>query len=509
MKNSLIYIGLATAISFVLLFIVSLFASPLVVELFFLFLVFWCGLFFYKNYPDEVLGKILLFGLFLRSGLALFQRFLGGLPDSAGDAASFEERGWEAALSWIEGNSIFLKGSYYYSDIIASIYYIFERTPLVVQLLNVVLGVALIFIGYRTALTLFESKKGARICAFVVALFPALNLYSALILRETIIVFFFALSFYFFSLWIKKGELKNIILSTTFIFISSIFHGAVFFIGLVYLFVFCFYNSQEKRWRIFSKQLVVGILIATIYSSLFFSFFGSKIPNIPLVVYKKIEASFVNHEIEKEITTIEEEIALKTEEAELFQGIEELSQEEKEELIEEIKQEKQDKQEKIEEKEGEKIEAPEVTEIVSRSSTKRSKGRTAYLEGVETESVFDIVWQTPVRVAYFYLTPFPWEVESWKDVGGVFDISLYILLFFFSVSTLRKLKKEDRALFIAIILIILAFSVVFAWGTSNYGTAFRHRAKIVFLLIVTASYSLSLVNWRRVIKKCQKGLLKN
>jgi hypothetical protein len=72
MKNSLIYIGLATAISFVLLFIVSLFASPLVVELFFLFLVFWCALFFYKNYPDEVLGKILLLGLFLRSGLALF-----------------------------------------------------------------------------------------------------------------------------------------------------------------------------------------------------------------------------------------------------------------------------------------------------------------------------------------------------------------------------------------------------------------------------------------------------
>jgi 4-amino-4-deoxy-L-arabinose transferase-like glycosyltransferase len=434
MKNSLIYIGLATAISFVLLFIVSLFASPLVVELFFLFLVFWCGLFFYKNYPDEVFGKILLFGLFLRSGLALFQRFVGNLPDSTADAQSFQRVASEFATAWLNGlETASYSGAYYYSKMIAGVYYFVGEAPLIAQLLNVILGTLLIFIGYKTVLVLFESKKGARICAFIIALFPVLNLYSAITMREAVIVFFLAFSFYFFSLWIKKGELKNIILSLSTIFISSIFHGGVFPIGLIYLFVFSFYFPKEKKWRFLSRSLFIGFLIALIYSFLFFAFFQSKIP--------------------------------------FFTDID-----------------------------------PERMERVAES---RSTGRTAYLEGMKTENTFDAVWQTPVRVAYFYLAPFPWEVESWKDVGGVFDISLYILLFFFSVSTLRKLKKEDRALFIAIILIILAFSVVFAWGTSNYGTAFRHRAKIVFLLIVTASYSLSLVNWRRVIKKCQKGLLKN
>jgi 4-amino-4-deoxy-L-arabinose transferase-like glycosyltransferase len=314
---------------------------------------------------------------------------------------------------------------------IAGVYYFVGEVPLIAQLLNVILGTLLIFIGYRTALTLFESKKGARICAFIIALFPVLNLYSAITMREAVIVFFLALSFYFFSLWIKKGELKNIILSVSTIFISSIFHGGIFPIGLIYLFVFSFYFPKEKKWRFLSKSLFIGFLIALIYSFLFFAFFQSKIP--------------------------------------FFVDIERMD----------------------------------------RISESRSIGRAAYLEEMETENAFDAVWQTPVRAIYFYLAPFPWDAENWKDVGGLFDISLYILFFFFSVSTLRKLKKEDRALFIAIILIIIAFSVIFAWGTSNYGTAFRHRAKIVFLLIVTASYSLSLVNWRRVIKKCQKGLLKN
>jgi 4-amino-4-deoxy-L-arabinose transferase-like glycosyltransferase len=284
------------------------------------------------------------------------------------------------------------------------------------------MGVAVIYLVYKTIIVLFNNKKAGYIGALITAIYPTLNLYSAILLRESVVIFFFALSFLFFSLWIKKGDLKNIILSVIFVFISSMFHGGLFLAGLVHLFLFCFYQPEKKRWRLFSKQLMIGVLVTIIYSTLFFGSFASKIPFFTDVTPERME---------------------------------------------------------------------EATES-------RATGRTVYLEEMETNSFFDTVWQTPVRTIYFYFTPFPWDVDSYEDVGGLINSLFYLVLFTFFIKTLFYLWREDKALFWALLLILLAFSGAFAWGTSNYGTAFRHKTKILFLIVVVASYSMSLINWKKI-----------
>ncbi len=442
---------LSIALSFSLISLMFVFSGTPFSGVSFSLLVFIWVLFFYAKYPDEILSKIVLIGFLLRSALAYFHRFVFSLPDSTSDAIGFERKAWEAASAWISGMdyTVSLTGSHYYPKIIAYIYYFLGRVPLVAQFLNVLLGTIVIYIVYKTILVLFKNIKAARIGAFITAIFPTLNLYSAILLRETFIVFFFALSFYFFSLWIKKGNIKYIILSVSAIFLSAIFHGALFLIGLAYLFFFCFYFPKEKRWRLFSKQLVVGIVITVIYSCLFFGFFGSNIPNIPRIAYTKIETGIANYKIEAEL---------------------------------------------------EKIEAPKITETLERSVFKRAVGKTSYLENVKADNFFDISWQTPIRAFYFYLAPSLKNIKSSLGLMGFIDILFYLFLFIFSIKTLKLIRKEDKALFIALILIFVVFSVVFAWGTSNYGAAVRHRQKIVFLLIVTSSYSFSLINWKRFLK---------
>lgn len=423
MSKDFLNIAVGLVLSILVLFVVDFFASSVVTELSFLIITLWWAFFFYWKFSDKILGKTIILGLFLRSGLAVFQRFFGNLPDSTSDAVSFEKTAWEFATAWIKGVEAGSHSSaYLYSKVIAVIYYFLDRTPLIAQFLNVIMGVAIIYFVYKAIIVLFNNKKAGYIGAFITAIYPTLNLYSAILLRESVIIFFFVLSFLFFSLWIKKGELKNIILSVIFIFISSMFHGGVFLAGLVYLFLPFFYQPEKKRWRLFSKQLMIGVLITIIYSTLFFAFFASKIPFFTDVTPERME---------------------------------------------------------------------ETTES-------RATGRTVYLEGMETDSFFDIVWQTPVRIVYFYFAPFPWDVENYKDVGGLINSLFYLVLFTFFIKTLFYLWREDKALFWVLVLILLVFSGAFAWGTSNYGTAFRHKTKVLFLIVVVASYSASLINWKKI-----------
>lgn len=434
----------------------------------FSFLAFLWVLFFYIKHRDKILGKIIILGFFLRAGLAYFQRFIAPLPDSTADAIGFERKAWEAAKAWTGGvESASLTGAYYYSRVIAFIYYFFERVPLAAQFLNVFLGTAVIFIVYKTALVLFENRKTAQIAGLITAIFPTFNLYSAILMRETIMVFFFSLSFLFFSFWLKKEGLRLICLSVAAIFISSIFHGAFFLIGLIYLFIFCFYYPRKNEWLLFKKQFFIGIALTIIYSFLFFNFFHSKIPHFPSIAYQKMENVIVS------ISSLE-----KLEET----GI--VPAELRESIIVPVK-------------------PVELAKVIDKAATKRARGRAAYLEDLSANNWFDILWQTPIRIVYFYCAPFIWSIKAPLDLLGLADVLLYLFLFFFFFKSLMKIRKQNKALFFALLLILIVFSVTFAWGTSNYGTSLRHRQKIVFLLILISSYSLSAINWKKFLPKFQ------
>lgn len=346
-------------------------------------------MFFLRGISDQTLSKIILIGFILRSALAYFQRFVAPLPDSTFDAISFERMAWETAEAWLYGaEAIKLTGAYYYSQIIAWFYYLFGRSPLIAQFLNVLLGTLIIFIVYKIAFVFSDKIKTARIAAGIAAVFPTLNLYSAILMREVIIVFFLALSFYFFVSWAKNGKGQAYLWSIVFIFISSVFHGAMILISLVYIFFFIFYRPKRKKWVFINRRLVTGGMLAIIIFSLFYGCFHNKIPTV----------FEFGPEILKEQTTM---VAI---------------------------------------------------------------GRAAYLKGMKVESYFDIIWQTPVRIFYFYFSPFLWQLKEWLDVVGFVDVLLFLFLFVFCFKSLNQIRKENKALFIALLLIFIVFSVTFAWG---------------------------------------------
>jgi len=111
-----------------------------------------------------------------------------------------------------------------------------------------------------------------------------------------------------------------------------------------------------------------------------------------------------------------------------------------------------------------------------------ARDRTAYLINLQINSVTDLFWQTPVRVLCFLFAPFVWNLHSILDLIGIFDAILYLILFIIIFRSFRLLFKDEmnRNLF----LFLFSGILVFALTVSNYGTALRHRAKFLPLLVI-------------------------
>ncbi len=123
--------------------------------------------------------------------------------------------------------------------------------------------------------------------------------------------------------------------------------------------------------------------------------------------------------------------------------------------------------------------------------TVAARGGAAYLVGFAPNSMLEIIIQSPVRMVYFLLAPFPWMISSPGQILGLIDALLYLVLVFYSIIGLKYLKKYNNPAFWAVILMLLIIIGTFAWGVSNFGTAIRHRQKIVGLIIAVSSLGIT------------------
>lgn len=112
----------------------------------------------------------------------------------------------------------------------------------------------------------------------------------------------------------------------------------------------------------------------------------------------------------------------------------------------------------------------------------RSKGSAAYLSGFQINSLADFVIQSPIRLFYFLFSPFPWDISHPLHLIGFFDGVFYIFIFYWCFKYRRKIFEHPATLQVLIIVLVLAF--VFSFGTSNFGTATRHRAKFALAMLV-------------------------
>lgn len=109
-------------------------------------------------------------------------------------------------------------------------------------------------------------------------------------------------------------------------------------------------------------------------------------------------------------------------------------------------------------------------------------GDTAYVTSAPT-SVTDMILSSPSRLIMFLSSPMPWQARGLPDIIGVLASSLptvvVTVMLIILVRRIRILAPDERVIVIVTLVIVLVAALVLAWGTGNYGTAMRHRVKIL------------------------------
>jgi hypothetical protein len=125
----------------------------------------------------------------------------------------------------------------------------------------------------------------------------------------------------------------------------------------------------------------------------------------------------------------------------------------------------------------------EVDRIIKRSMVTASGG-SAFPEWLIPQGLLDMIWKVPVRVMYFFFSPFPWDISKPIHLIGFLDGVIYLILFMLLWAR-RKFIFKNRSAKI-LFSILLVYVLVFSIGIGNSGTATRHRAKmfpIIFVLV--------------------------
>jgi hypothetical protein len=112
-----------------------------------------------------------------------------------------------------------------------------------------------------------------------------------------------------------------------------------------------------------------------------------------------------------------------------------------------------------------------------------NRGRAGYPAWLSPSSLLLTVLIIPVRTLYFLFSPFVWMVSSMRHIAGLINGLLMIPLCYYSVSFFRDRINRNASVLLFIALLLATFVLAFSVGVKNFGQAFRHRAKIIPLLV--------------------------
>jgi hypothetical protein len=121
----------------------------------------------------------------------------------------------------------------------------------------------------------------------------------------------------------------------------------------------------------------------------------------------------------------------------------------------------------------------------SNQESKQSIGNAAYPDWLKVTGGFMDFWKIPVRLVAFLFAPaIPVLVKTASHLAGALD-ALFYMLIFYSIYKNRKFFTANKAAY-SIFIMVMSLAIVYSLGTSNFGTAIRHRAKLLPLLLTFA-----------------------
>lgn len=396
---------------------------------------------------DSAILNFLLAAFILRASLLILDEYYIELPGGNLDAKGFLANAAEYSNTY--GLGILLDmfqspNSLFISRVISVFYSLTYENEMMAKGIGLGLGTASVYFFYRLCLSIW-GRAAAIKAAWFMTIHPSMMLYSVLVLKEVYVTFFLLLTLIPIISLLKnitsnkKYEIKKKkYLYENFIYIVFIIsgfyilrytHGAIVLGAASLLFFILYYFLKSELHNLKKGKINVKILIVlSIIFSLFFLWF-----------YEKLLLTYVP-------------------------GPERIM---------------------------------DLYEILLR---RFSVGSISLFHGdlgsnypvwtipTQDSNFIAFATKTFARIIYFLYSPFPWDIKRSYHLLGFFDS---ILVFYFTIAAWknRKLIWEDpMARFL--LLLFLTYVFIYGLGTSNFGTAIRHKTKFIFILIFLAAPKL-------------------
>lgn len=357
----------------------------------------------------------------LRVALSYVHAYVVPLPDSQFDAVAFEALAWAWASDGICVDD-FSTGSGLYPWIGSCIYLLVSRSPLVLQILNAFLGTLAVLVAGKTARLLAPDRSCDRLVSWMLALHPSLLLYSSITMREVAVVLPAVASGYCLVRWTLLGKYRYAAWSFVWIVVSQLFHTGMIAVTATTIALIGYFTITQ-HWSGVARIHIRVVDARAVIASL------------GLLCAISVAASIM-----------------------LVEGY------------------GLDKILRLRE-----VDAVEALSIWQRYA---ARGRASYLEALQPKTWTEVLSQMPIRVAYFLGGPFVWSVANLRDIWGAIDGAF--LVFAAGAVAIYTIKGRGRREpgYLRLAVVVFAGIIGFAVVTSNYGTAFRHRAKFVPALVV-------------------------
>jgi len=118
-------------------------------------------------------------------------------------------------------------------------------------------------------------------------------------------------------------------------------------------------------------------------------------------------------------------------------------------------------------------------------------GSSSYMQDVEFHSAADVISFLPIGTIYFLLGPFPWAARGLRQLITVPEMLLWYWLLPKVVWGVRSTFRRSPSETLALLSLVVSFTLPYIVVSSNLGTAYRHRAQVLVFLLIFAAAGLN------------------
>lgn len=224
---------------------------------------------FSSRWPN--ISKIIWTAFTIRMFVLLLGHYLIDLPDSDGDTIKFvsnasqmAEGGFLNVINNFEGPK-----ARFIEWLLAVSFSILGTSELMAKSFSLSFGVGSVILSWFLAKKIWDIQTANKV-GWIMALFPSLILYSALVMREPYLIFFLILAIFGIVLWMKNRSFTNLFIAIigfmgTIFFHGSMIVGMFIFLSVVFIIYGLNFLKKIRQYKLSISSLIIFLIIFVIF----------------------------------------------------------------------------------------------------------------------------------------------------------------------------------------------------------------------------------------------------